>query len=89
MLLDRKGPAQILRSGRAKTARAAKGTKIPLRALRGLRATFCLKGTLAAGQSFKLFSAASYSGTFDGSGNFAVTNAVGGNRQQFYILQVP
>lgn len=28
-------------------------------------------------------------GTFDGSGNFSFTNAVGTNRQQFYILRVP
>lgn len=28
-------------------------------------------------------------GTFDGSGNFAFTNAVGTNARQFYILQVP
>jgi hypothetical protein len=28
-------------------------------------------------------------GSFDGNGNFASTNAVGSNRQQFYILKVP
>jgi hypothetical protein len=28
-------------------------------------------------------------GTFSGSGNFSVTNAMGGNRQEFYILKVP
>ena len=28
-------------------------------------------------------------GTFDSSGNFSSTNAVGTNAQQFYILQAP
>jgi len=28
-------------------------------------------------------------GTFSGSGNFSITNAMGGSRQEFYILQVP
>ncbi len=28
-------------------------------------------------------------GTFDSSGNFSITNAVGGKPQQYYILQVP
>jgi len=28
-------------------------------------------------------------GTFSGSGNFSVTNVMGGSRQAFYILQVP
>jgi len=28
-------------------------------------------------------------GTFSGSGNFSITNAMGGSRQEFYILKVP